>query len=123
MIYWPRQGVAMKALKSFLAVTLLGAASVAGAQVNMPDPNLPGGSMMSAVRIVAQNELMIDRFIKRWIRTHYPGWDADPYEIQEFGDERYAVVYITTSNSPGRRVYFKINKTQNEDNDDPFGRL
>jgi len=114
----------MKALKSLLVVALLGTASVAGAQVNIPDPNLPGGSMISAVRIVAPNDIMIDRFIKRWIRTHYPGWDADPYEIQEMGDERYAIVYITSSNNPGRRVYFKLNKTQSDDNDDdPFGRL
>jgi len=112
----------MKALRSLLVVTLLGAASVAGAQVNLPDPTLPGGSMDSAVRIVAPNELMIDRFIKRWLRTHYPGWDADPYEIKEFGEERYAVVYITSSNNSGRRVYFKLNKTQNDDDDDPFGR-
>jgi hypothetical protein len=120
VIYWPRKGVFMKALKGFLVVALLGAASLADAQVNIPDPNLPGGSMNTAVRIVATNELMIDRSIKRWIRTHYPGWDADPYEIQEFGEERYAVVYISSANNPSRRVYFKLNKTLRDDDDDGF---
>jgi len=110
----------MQALKSLLIVTLLGAASVAGAQVNIPDPNLPGGSMNTAVRIVATNELMVDRYIKRWLRTHYPGWDAEPYDIQELGMERYAIVYITSSNNPGRRVYFKLNKTVNDDDDSGF---
>ncbi|MEJ0085532.1 MAG: hypothetical protein WDO72_07615 [Pseudomonadota bacterium] len=113
----------MKALKNFLVLTLLGAAPLAGAQVDIPDPNVPGGSMNSAVRIVATNELMIDRQIKRWIRTHYPGWDADPYEIQEFGAERYAVVYITSSGNPGRRVYFKVNKTVNDEDDMGFPKL
>lgn len=113
----------MKALKSFLAVTLLGAASVASAQVNIPDPSMPGGSMNSAVRLVATSEIMIDRQIKRWIRTHYPGWDAEPYEIQEFGAERYAVVYITATNNPGQRVYFKINKTVNDEDDMGFPKM
>jgi hypothetical protein len=108
----------MNALKSFLVVTLLGSASLAGAQVNLPDPTLPGGSMNTAVRVVATNDLMVDRYIKRWIRTHYPGWDAEPYEIQEFGEDRYAVVYITSSNNPSRRVYFKLNKTMRDDDDD-----
>jgi hypothetical protein len=77
-------------LRSFLVVTLLGAASVAGAQVNMPDPNLPGGSMNTAVRIIATSDIMVDRYIKRWVQTHYPGWDAEPYELQEMGQDRYA---------------------------------
>jgi hypothetical protein len=110
----------MKAVKGLLIATLLGAASVATGQVNIPDPSLPGSSMMNAVRIVATNDLMVDRFIKRWISTHYPGWDADPYEIQEFGSERYAVVYITSKNDPSRRVYFKLNKSINDDDDGPF---
>lgn len=113
----------MKLLKAIIAVTLLGAATTAGAQVNIPDPNQPGGSMNTAVRIVGTNEIMIDRYIKRWIRTHYPGWDADPYDIQEFGQERYAIVYITSSGNPGRRVYFKLQRSQNEDDDDGFPSL
>jgi len=111
----------MNIFKSFLAVSLLGAASIAGAQVNIPDPSLPGGSMNTAVRIVGVNEIMIDRYIKRWLRTHYPGWDAEPYDIQELGTERYAIVYITSANNPGRRVYFKINKSQNDDDDNNGG--
>lgn len=110
----------MKAVSSLIAVTLLGACSTASAQVNMPDPNSPGGSMNTAVRIVAPNDLMIDRFITRWIRTHYPGWDADPYELQELGPERYAVVYIRAANQPGRRLYFRLQKNQNDPNDSPF---
>ncbi len=110
----------MKALTSLLAITLLGAASLATAQVNLPDPNLPGGSMDTAVRIVAMNEIMVDRFIKRWIQTHYPGWDAEPYEIQQLGEERYAIVYITSSNNPGRRVYFKLKNNMRNDDDDGF---
>ncbi len=73
----------------------------------MPNPTAPGGSIESAVRIVAPNDIMVDRFIARWLRTHYPGWDADPHEIRELGNERYAVVYITSPNNPGRRVYFR----------------
>ena len=33
----------------------------------------------------------------------------------EIGFERYAVVYITSPNNPGRRVYFRVMKNQNED--------
>jgi hypothetical protein len=76
--------------------------------------------MMNAVRLVATNDLMVDRFIKRWLRTHYPGWDAEPHEFQEMGPERYAVVYITSPNNPGRRVYFRVQKNQMEDDGSPF---
>ena len=106
-------------------VTLLGAVAftaVAPAQVNMPPPGLPGSSPDYAVRVVATNDLMVDRFVQRWIRTHYPGWDADPIEYQEIGTERYAVVYITSSNNPGRRVYFRVQSRLNDPTDDgaPF---
>ena len=110
----------MKTLTRLLAITLLGAASSAGAQVNMPDPSLPGGSMNTAVRVVVMNEIMVDRFIKRWIQTHYPGWDAEPYEIQQLGEERYAIVYITSSGNPGRRVYFRLKSNTRTDDDDGF---
>lgn len=115
----------MKGFRAIL-VTLLGAASFAGgiasAQVNMPPPGLPGSSPDYAVRVVAANDLMVDRFVQRWIRTHYPGWDADPIEYREIGVERYAVVYITSSNNPGRRVYFRVQSRFNDPNDDdaPF---
>ncbi len=66
----------------------------------------------SAVRIVATSELMVDRSIKRWLRQHYPGWDAEPHEITEIGMDRYAVVYISSPNNPSRRVYFRIAKNQ-----------
>ena len=111
----------MQAFRAVI-ITLLGAAGIASAQVNMPPPDLPGGSPDYAVRIVATNDLMVDRFVQRWIRTHYPGWDADPIEYQEIGPERYAVVYITSANNPGRRVYFRIQSRQGDPNDDgaPF---
>jgi hypothetical protein len=110
----------MKTIESLVVITLLGFASVASAQINLPDPQQPGSSMMNPVRIVATNDLMVDRFIKRWLRTHYPGWDAEPHEFQELGPERYAVVYITSPNNPGRRVYFRVQKNQNEDDSSPF---
>jgi hypothetical protein len=110
----------MKTIARFFAITLLGAASVAGAQINMPNPSMPGGSYNSAVRILATNDMMIDRQIARWIRTHYPGWDAEPHEFQELGNERYAVVYITSANNPGRRLYFRVQRSPNEDNDGGF---
>jgi len=105
----------MKTLNSLVAITLLGAASIAGAQINMPNPQMPGGSYESAVRLVVTNDMMLDRQIKRWLRAHYPGWDADPHEFQELGTERYAIVFITSANNPGRRVYFRVQKNQNED--------
>ena len=113
----------MKLLPKLVAATLLGAASLAVAQVDIPDPSIPGGSMNTAVRIVATNDLMIDRFINRWIRTHYPGWDADPYQIQELGPDRYAVVYITAPGKTARRVYFKVNKSIRDDDDTGFPSL
>jgi hypothetical protein len=67
------------------------------------------------VRLVVTNDMMLDRQIKRWLRSHYPGWNADPHEFQELGNERYAVVYISSANNPGRRVYFRVQKFQNED--------
>jgi hypothetical protein len=112
----------MKAIQmAFVLGTLLGVAGIAHAQVNLPNPQEPGGSLDSAVRIIATSDLMVDRHIRRWLRTHYPGWDADPYEYMMYGDERYAVVYITSKNNPGRRVYFRVKGSSAEnDNDDPF---
>ena len=78
----------MKSVAKLLTVTLLGAASFTLAQVNLPNPQAPGMSMESAVRIVATSDLMVDLSIKRWLRQHYPGWDAEPHEIQEIGMER-----------------------------------
>jgi len=105
----------MKSVTKLLAVTLLGAAPLAPAQVNLPNPQAPGMSPDSAVRIVATSDLMLDRSIKRWLRSHYPGWDAEPHEITEIGMERFAVVYISTANQPSRRVYFRIAKSQIDD--------
>ena len=105
----------MNTLQRFVAITLLGFASVAGAQINIPNPQAPGNSPESAVRLVAANDLMVDRFISRWIRTHYPGWSADPHEFTEIGMERYAVVYISAPDNPSRRIYFRVMKHQNED--------
>jgi len=105
----------MNILKSLVAITLLGLAPGAFAQVNIPNPQAPGNSPESAVRLVATSDLMVDRFINRWIRTHYPGWNADPHEFTEIGFERYAVVYISSPDNPGRRIYFRVMKHQNED--------
>jgi hypothetical protein len=105
----------MKTLKNSLILCgLLGLASLASGQISMPDPTIPGGSINSAVRIVATSEIMIDRFIRRWLRTHYPGWDADQYDLQEMGPERYAVVNISAANQPNRKVYFRIIENQND---------
>lgn len=101
----------VKAMGRAAAITLLGM-GVAFAQIDMPNPGAPGGSFDTAVRIVATSDLMIDRFIARWLRTHYPGWDADPHEFQELGEERYAVVYIQHKDHPGRRVYFRVLSSQ-----------
>jgi len=110
----------MKAIRILTAITLLGGAAQATAQVNLPNPQAPGNSPDSAVRIVATNELMVDRFISRWLRQHYPGWTADPHEFMDIGFERYAVVYISAPNNPGRRIYFRVMKDQNEDERSPF---
>jgi hypothetical protein len=110
----------MKTLRMLAALTLLGVAPLAPAQVNLPNPQSPGMSPDSAVRIVATNELMVDRYIARWLRQHYPGWSADPHEFMDIGFERYAVVYISSPNNPGRRVYFRVMKNQNEDDRSPF---
>jgi len=105
----------MKTFERLVVITLLGFAPGAFAQINLPNPAQPGGSPESAVRLVVTNDIMVDRQIDRWIRTHYPGWNADPHEFMEIGMERYAVVYITSANNPGRRVYFRVMKNQNED--------
>jgi hypothetical protein len=105
----------MNTFKSFAAVTLLGLSFAAGAQISIPNPGAPGGSIETAVRIMAPSDLMIDRFIKRWLRTHYPGWDADPHEFMQIGGERYAVVYISSPNDSGRRVYFRVARTEREE--------
>ncbi len=114
----------MRALKNTLILCTLLAAGVAFAQINMPDPTLPGGSPNTAVRIVATSEMMIDRTIKRWLRTHYPGWEAEPYDIQDMGPERYAVVYISATNQTRRRIYFRLIADQNDpdarDSSSPF---
>ena len=110
----------MKPFTRSLAITLLGAASFALAQVNIPNPQSPGLSVDSAVRIMATSDLMVDRSIRRWLRQHYPGWDAEPHEFMEIGMDRYAVVYISSPNNPSRRVYFRIAQHQNDDMDSGF---
>lgn len=102
----------MKSINRFLVITLLGVSGAAFAQIELPNPGTPGGSFDSAVRLVVTSELMLDRQISRWLRTHYPGWDADPHEFQQMGDERYAVVYISHKDHPSRRVYFRILQSQ-----------
>jgi len=108
----------MKTVVSLVAVTLLGVAPIAAAQINMPNPQQPGMSPGNAVRLVVPSDLMVDHAIKRWLRKYYPGWDADPHEIQEIGMDRFAVVRINTKDHPSRRVYFKLARHESEDNDD-----
>ncbi|HET9862587.1 MAG TPA: hypothetical protein VFP37_04030 [Steroidobacteraceae bacterium] len=110
----------MKAIRILAAITLLGGPAVGLAQVNMPNPAAPGNSPDSAVRIVATSDLMVDRFITRWLRQHYPGWTADPHQFMNIGFERYAVVYISSPDNPGRRIYFRVMRDQNEDERSPF---
>ena len=98
----------MKAFRRFLTIVLLGASAMASAQISMPNPGAPGGSFDTAVRLVVTIDLMVDRQIQRWLRTHYKGWDSDPHEFQQMGDERYAVVYISHKDHPSRRVYFRL---------------
>ena len=109
----------MKTYRILVALTLLGAAPFTFAQVNIPNPQAPGNSPESAVRLVVTSDLMVDHYITRWIRSHYPGWDAEPHEITQIGTERYAVVYITSPNNPGRRIYFRLMRNQNEDDQFP----
>jgi hypothetical protein len=110
----------MKSLASFSAVILLGVSTVAVAQLGMPSPAAPGMSPESAVHVVAQNELMVERFIQRWVRSHYPNWDAQPYELKEIGPDRYAVVYITNANEPGRKLYFRVQQHPMDDGESPW---
>jgi len=105
----------MKTLASLAAIVLLGASQMAVAQINMPNPGAPGSSPDTAVRLVVTSDLMLDRYIKRWLHQHYPGWDADPHQFMEIGPERYAVVYITAPQQPGRRIYFRVQKNPMED--------
>jgi hypothetical protein len=71
------------------------------------------------VRLVVTSDLMVDRQISRWLRQHYPGWTADPHEFQEIGTERYAIVFISAPNQMSRRVYFRVMRNQNEDDNFP----
>lgn len=111
----------MKLLRNLAAASLLGLATFAGAQINIPNPAAPGGSFDTAVRIVVGSDLMVERSISRWLRTHYPGWDADPHEFQDVAGERFAVVYLTHPDNPARRVYFRVVRSHAEPDDtSPF---
>jgi hypothetical protein len=96
----------MKAMRFALVGILL--AIGAQAQVNIPNPMAPGNSPDSAVRVIATNDLMVERFIRRWLRSHYANWHADPHQYMNLGMEKYAVVYITSPENPGRRIYFRV---------------
>lgn len=106
-------------LGHIIAVSLF-AVGIAQAQLSIPNPSAPGLSMDSAVRLVITSDLMVDRSISRWLRTHYKGWDAQPHEFTDFGDERYAVVFISHKEHPSRRVYFRLLKSHADpDNESP----
>ena len=110
----------MKSLARFTAFVLLGAATFAGAQINMPNPQAPGSSIDTAVRLLVTNEIMVDRQIHRWLHQHYPGWDAQPHEFMDIGPDRYAVVYITSADAPARRIYFRVQRNPMEEDQNPF---
>lgn len=107
----------MNTLVRLVTLALLGAAPVAGAQINLPNPQSPGMSPESAVRLMATSEVMLDRSIRRWLQQHYPDWNADPYDIREVGFERYAIVRISAPNNSTRQVYFRLARNQAENND------
>ena len=102
----------MKIIQRLAAVSLLVVSGAVCAQIEMPNPGAPGGSFDTAVRLVVTSDLMLDRQISRWLRTHYAGWDAEPHQIQEMGEDRYAVVYISHKDHPSRRVYFRLFRSQ-----------
>lgn len=110
----------MKSFTSFAAAILLGASALAVAQVNLPNPQSPGMSPDSAVELLAPSDIMVDRYIKRWLQMHYPGWTAEPHQFMEIGSERYAVVYISSANATSRRIYFRVKKNPMEDDSSPF---
>lgn len=110
----------MKSFASFAAAILLGVSTLAVAQVNLPNPQSPGMSPDSAVELLAPSDIMVDRYIKRWLQMHYPGWTAEPHQFMEIGTERYAVVYITSASAPSRRIYFRVKKNPMEDDSSPF---
>lgn len=103
----------MKVISRIAAVTLLGL-GIAQAQISIPNPTDPGASYETAVRLVSTSDLMLERQIERWLRTHYKGWEADPHQFQQMGDERYAIVYISHKDHPSRRVYFRILKSHSD---------
>ncbi len=74
-------------------------------------------SIQTAIRLDATSDLMVDRAIKRWVHSHYPGWDTEPHEFMNIGPDRYAVVFITNTNNPSRRLYFRISNGTMEDED------
>jgi hypothetical protein len=110
----------MKSFASFAAAILLGVSTLAVAQVNLPNPQSPGMSPDSAVELLAPSDLMVDRYIKRWLQQHYPGWTAEPHQFMEIGTERYAVVYISSAKETSRRIYFRVKKNPMEDDSSPF---
>jgi hypothetical protein len=115
-----QSGVDMKTLAGLTTVILLGAATLAAAQVNIPNPTAPGMSPESAVRLVVNNDIMVDHYIQRWLRAHYPDWNAQPYELTEIGAARYAVVYISSTNEVGRKLYFRLQTHQMDDGETPW---
>lgn len=111
----------MKTFRSALILcTLLGAAGSASAQIHLPDPSAPGATPDNAVRVIGTSEVMVDRYIRRWLRQHYPNWGAEPHEMTDIGMQRYAVVYITPpsgTNAAPRRVYFRLATSIHDDDD------
>jgi len=110
----------MKASVILFGVILLGVAAAGTAQVNLPNPSAPGSSPNTAVVVTGTSELMVDRYIRRWLRAKYPDWSAEPHQYTDIGMDRYAVAYITHPDHPARRVYFRVMQSPNEDDRPPF---
>jgi hypothetical protein len=114
----------MNKIASLLAASLWVAASAAFAQINLPNPQLPGSTPHNPVRLVSTSDLMVDSAVRRWLNQHYPGWTADALEFREIGFARFAVVNISAPNQADRQVYFKLATQQNDDDaQDGFPRL
>ena len=107
----------MKTTARLLAVALLGVTSFAVAQINMPNPRRPGPRRKQTPYGSPT------RPTSWWIApsgagsiSTIPVGMPSRTEFMNIGPDRYAVVYITSANNAGRRVYFRVSSGM--DNDD-----
>ena len=121
VIYWPRQEVRMKTLRTALILRAL---------LGLPAPQ----ARRSTFRTPAARATRPTARCASWpptnswstasssagCATHYPCWNAEPHEFMDIGMERYAVVYISSANTPGRRIYFRVQSRMAEDDEAGF---